>query len=318
VTLRSVFFGTPQFAVPALAALHEHTRVVGVVCQPDRRAGRGMKLTAPPVKEAALARGLDVYQPVRVRNGELQRWLEERRPDVALVVAYGRILPPPVLDTPARGCLNLHASVLPRYRGAAPIQWAIANGETETGISLMQMDAGMDTGPVFAVRRLSIGAETTGGELTLELADLAAAMVGNELLAAAAGELTATPQDDARASAAPPIDKEHLLIDWSRPRVEIVNQVRAFAPAPSAFTFSRQRRLKILEAAAGAAGGDAAPGLVIGARGNAVEVACGDGRVLVSRAGAEGKTAQSGRDLLNGRWLEVGGRLGPDTAPVAP
>jgi methionyl-tRNA formyltransferase len=316
--LRSVFFGTPQFAVPALAALHEHTHVVGVVCQPDRRSGRGMKLSAPPVKEAALARGLDVYQPARVRDGALQRWLEERRPDVALVVAYGRILPPPVLGVPSRGCLNLHASILPKYRGAAPIQWAIANGETETGISLMQMDAGMDTGPVFAVRRTAIAAETTGGELTQALAELAATMVGDEFLAAASGERAATPQDDARASAAPPIGKEHLQIDWSRSRVEIVNQVRAFAPAPGAFTFSRQRRLKILEAAAGANEASAAAGLVLGARGNALEVACGDGSVLVSRAGAEGKGPQSGRDLLNGRWLEVGGMLGPDTTPVPP
>ena len=277
-----------------------------------------MKLSAPPVKEAALGRGLDVYQPVRVRDGELQRWLEERRPDVALVVAYGRILPPAVLGVPRSGCLNLHASVLPSYRGAAPIQWAIANGETETGISLMQMDAGMDTGPVFAVRRIPIAADTTGGELTLALAELAAAMVGEEFIAAATGERQATPQDDARASAAPPIGKEHLLIDWSRPRAEIVNQVRAFAPAPSAFTFSGQRRLKILEAGLGAAEAGAAPGLVVGARGNAIEVACGDGSVLVARAGAEGKGPQSGRDLLNGRWLEVGGKLGPDATPVAP
>jgi len=176
----------------------------------------------------------------------------------------------------------------------------------------------MDTGPVFAVRRTPIAPETTGGELTLALAELAAAMVGDEFLAAATGERTATPQDDARASAAPPIGKEHLQIDWSRSRAEIVNQVRAFAPAPSAFTFSRQRRLKILEAGSGAAGAGAAPGLVIGSQGNAVEVACGDGSVLVSRAGAEGKGPQSGRDLLNGRWLELGATLGPDTAPGAP
>ena len=274
-----------------------------------------MKLTAPPVKEAALARGLDVYQPLRVRDGELQRWLAERRPDVALVVAYGRILPPPVLGVPARGCLNLHASVLPRYRGAAPIQWAIARGETETGISLMQMDAGMDTGPVFAVRRLPIAPDATGGDLTLALAELAAAMVGDEFLAAARGERLATPQDDAQASAAPPIGKEHLLIDWTWPSAAIVNQVRAFAPAPSAFTFAGQRRLKILEARPGSAGGEASPGLVIGTRGDALEVACGDGSVLVARVGAEGKGPQSGRDLINGRWLEVGLSLGSGAAP---
>ena len=302
--------------MPALAALHEHTHVAGVVCQPDRRSGRGMKLSAPPVKEAALARGLDVYQPVRVRDGELQRWLETLRPDVALVVAYGRILPPAVLSVPARGCLNLHASVLPKYRGAAPIQWAIAHGERETGISLMQMDAGMDTGPVFAVRRLPIGEQTTGGELTQALASLAAAMIPDELLAAAAGRLGAVPQDDARASAAPPITKEHLAIDWGRPRAAIVDQVRAFAPAPGAFTFSGQRRLKLLETRPGDADArGAAPGTILGTHGTALEVACGDGCIQIWRAGAEGKGPQSGRDLLNGRWLEVGGRLGPLTTP---
>jgi methionyl-tRNA formyltransferase len=314
---RSVFFGTPEFAVPALAALHEHTHVVGVVCQPDRRAGRGMKLMAPPVKEAALAHGLEVHQPVRVRDGGLARWLEDLRPDVALVVAYGRILPPSVLAVPARGCLNLHASVLPKYRGAAPIQWAIAEGETETGISLMQMDAGMDTGPVFAARRMPISPETTGGELTRALAALAAEMVPEEFLAATAGRLMAVPQDDARANAAPPITKEHLAIDWSRSSTRIVNQVRAFAPAPGAFTFSGQRRLKIREARAGAGGSSAAPGTILGTRGAALEVACGGGSVDVWRAGAEGKGPQSGRDLVNGRWLEVGGRLcpAPDEIP---
>ena len=276
-----------------------------------------MKRAAPPVKEAALALGLDVYQPVRVRDGELQRWLEARRPDVALVVAYGRILPPPVLGAPTRGCLNLHASVLPEYRGAAPIQWAIAEGRTETGISLMQMDAGMDTGPVFAVRRLPITPETSGGELTRALAELAAAMVGEEFLAAAAGELVAVPQDDARASSAPPITKEHLAIDWARSGADIVNQVRAFSPAPGAFTFSGERRLKVLEARLGAGSSSAPPGVILGTHGAALEVACGGGSVQIWRAGAEGKSPQSGRDLVNGRWLEVGGHLGSAASPPA-
>ena len=270
-----------------------------------------MKLQAPPVKEAALARGLDVYQPTRVRDGELERWLLARHPDAALVVAYGRILPPPVLAAPVHGCLNLHASLLPAYRGAAPIQWAIANGERETGISLMQMDAGMDTGPVFALRRLPIGDTMTGGELTRALAELAAAMVGEEFLAALAGKLQALPQDHERATTAPPITKEHLAIDWSRPSARIVDQVRAFAPTPGAFTFAAGRRLKILEARAGSGNAGAPPGTILGARAAAVEVACGDGSVEVWRAGAEGKNVQSGRDLLNGRWLEPGQRLGP-------
>ena len=296
--------------MPSLLALHEHTRVVGVVCQPDRRSGRGMQLTAPPVKEAALARGLDVWQPERVRDGALASWLENLRVDVALVVAYGRILPPAVLNAPARGCMNLHASILPRYRGAAPIQWAIAAGETETGVSLMQMDPGMDTGPVYALRRMRIGASTTGGELTTALSELAAAMVGDELLAAVRAEREAVAQDDTQATYAPPIRKEHLAVDWSLSRARIVDQVRAFAPAPGAFTFAGARRLKLLDVRRGGEACSAAPGTVLDVRQSAVEIACGDGTVELWRGGAEGKNPQSGRDLVNGRVLERGQRLG--------
>jgi methionyl-tRNA formyltransferase len=270
-----------------------------------------MRLAAPPLKEAALARGLDVYQPTRVRDGALAGWLEKLRVDVALVVAYGRILPPAVLAAPAHGCLNLHASILPAYRGAAPIQWAIANGETETGISLMQMDAGMDTGPVFAVRRMPIAADINGGELTRQLAELAAAMVGDELLAAVAGRLEAQRQDEQRATHAPPIDKEHLAIDWTRSSERIVNQVRAFAPAPGAFTFAGGRRLKILEARRGPSDVSGPPGSVLGASHTAALIACGAGSVEVLRAGAEGKNPQSGRDLINGRLLVAGWQLRP-------
>jgi len=276
-----------------------------------------MKLQAPPVKEAAIARGLEVYQPTRVRDGELRRWLEERHVDVALVAAYGRILPPDVLAAPRHGCLNLHASILPAYRGAAPIQWAIANGDGETGVSLMQMDAGMDTGAVFAVRRLPIGERMNSGELTVALAELGAAMVGEEFLAAVAGRLSAEPQEEARATAAPPIRKEHLPIDWAAPRARIVNQVRAFAPAPGAFTYAGQRRLKLLDARQGDAGQRGAPGEVLGTHLDAAVIACADGVVEIWRAGAEGKNPQSGRDLLNGRLLEPGQRLGPAPGPVA-
>jgi methionyl-tRNA formyltransferase len=311
VTLRSAFFGTPEFAVPALSALHERTQVVGVVCQPDRRSGRGMRLAAPPVKEAALARGLDVYQPTRVRDGALASWLENLRVDFALVAAYGRILPPAVLAAPAHGCLNLHASILPSHRGAAPIQWAIVAGDRETGISLMQMDAGLDTGPVFAVRRLPISDDMNGGELTRALAELAAAMVGDELLAAVSGGLEAQPQDEQRATHAPPILKEHLAIDWSLSSARIVDRVRAFAPAPGAFTFAAGRRLKILEARRGPSDAVGTPGTILGTRDEAALVACGVGSVEVWRAGPEGKNPQSGRDLVNGRLLVPGRELGP-------
>jgi methionyl-tRNA formyltransferase len=312
VKLRSVFFGTPEFAVPALTALHRHTHVVGVVCQPDRRAGRGMRLAAPPVKLAALEHGIEVYQPSRVRDGALASWLGNLRVEVALVAAYGRILPPEVLAAPAHGCINLHASILPAYRGAAPIQWALVNGEPETGVSLMQMDVGLDTGAVYAVRRLPIPEGMNGGELTTALADLAAQMVGEELLAAVAGRLRAVPQDERQATFAPPIEKEHLALDWAQPSEAIVRRVRAFAPAPAAFTFAGERRLKLLDARRGSAeSGSEAPGTVLGTRGDAALVACGSGSVEIARAGADGKNSQSGRDLINGRLLRLGQQLSP-------
>jgi methionyl-tRNA formyltransferase len=288
VTIRSVFFGTPAFAVPALEALHRVTQVVGVVSQPDRRAGRGMQLTAPAVKQTALALGLPVIQPEKVRTGELERWLRERAADVALVAAYGRILPIGVLSAPRRGCLNLHASILPDYRGAAPIQWALLDGRTETGISLMQMDEGMDTGPVFATRRLAIPPRMNGGDLGEELARLAAAMVGEELLAAVEGSLHASPQDSARATLAPPLTREQFWIDWTRSSTELLNQVRAFAPAPGAVTRSGQKRLKVLEAQLGSTTCSEAPGtILVGARGG-LEVACGSGALELLCAQLEG------------------------------
>jgi methionyl-tRNA formyltransferase len=271
-----------------------------------------MHLAAPPVKLAALERGIEVYQPSRVRDGALASWLRNLRVDVALVAAYGRILTPEVLAAPEHGCINLHASILPAYRGAAPIQWALVNGETETGVSLMQMDAGLDTGAVYAVRRLPIPDHMNGGELTKALADLGADMVGDELLAAVGGRLRAVPQDERQATAAPPIEKEHLLVDWARSSDAIVRRVCAFAPAPAAFTFAGERRLKLLEARRGsAATASEAPGTVLGTHGDAVVVACGSGSVEITRAGADGKNPQSGRDLINGRLLRPGQQLGP-------
>jgi methionyl-tRNA formyltransferase len=318
VSFRSVFFGTPAFAVPSLLALHELTRVVGVVCQPDRRAGRGMKLREPPVKEAANALGVPVYQPVRVRDGELEAWLTELDVDVAVVAAYGRILPPHVLSAPKQGCVNLHASILPAYRGAAPIQWALMHGESETGISLMQMNEGLDTGAVYAVRRCTITTDMDSGRLTDELAALAADVVRNELMSVLDGRLVALPQDERLATYAPPITREHQVIDWSRASHEIVNQVRALAPVPGAFTLVGERRLKLLELGIGSTSDGRSPGLVLEAASGAVEVACGVGSVELRRVQAEGRTAQTGRDLLNGRFIQAGQRLGqPDGSMLA-
>jgi len=267
-------------------------------------------LSAPEVKKAALALGLLVYQPERVRTGELERWLRERAPDVALVAAYGRILPSGVLSAPRLGCMNLHASILPEYRGAAPIQQALLEGKTETGISLMQMDAGMDTGAVFATRRCAIPEQMNGGELTDVLAALAATMVREEFLAAVAGELSAVPQDSARATLAPPIQREQLWLDWSRSSVQLLNQVRAFAPAPAAVTRIGQRRLKVLEARLGTSGLSGLPGLLLAAPGAALEVACGAGTLELCRAQVEGGKPQTARELQSGRLLQPGQQLG--------
>ena len=192
--MRAVFFGTPAIAVPALRALAEVAEIVAVVCQPDRPAGRGLTLQPPAVKAAALELGIEVHQPVKVKTGNLDEWLRERTPDVALVMAYGRILPPAVLGAPRRGCMNLHASLLPRWRGAAPINWAIANGDTESGVCLMQMDEGLDTGPVFARLSVPIGPQETAGELAEQLAATAAQLVRESLALAVDGALVALPQ----------------------------------------------------------------------------------------------------------------------------
>jgi len=268
-----------------------------------------MRMHAPPVKTAALARGLEVHQPLKVRDGQLEAWLRGRAPDVALVAAYGRILPTGVLGAPAHGCINLHASLLPAYRGSAPIQWALLDGQNETGISLMKMDEGMDTGPVFALRRHAIAPDTNAGQLTNELAELAADVVRHEFLDALAGRLVPAAQDHARATAAPPIERGQLGIDWRRPSRAIANQIRAFAPAPGAYTRAAGKRLKIVSAREGKSASVGEPGeIIVGPSG--VEVVCGEGTLELLRARAEGRSEQSARDLVNGRVLTRGARLG--------
>lgn len=306
-----MFFGTPGIAVPALRALNATTNLVGVVCQPDRRAGRGMKLTAPAVKLAALELGVEVHQPVKVRTGDLDQWLREREVELAVVLAYGRILPQAVLDAPTRGCVNLHASLLPELRGAAPINWAILNGATKTGLSLMQMDAGLDTGPVFTTCELTIGATENAGELTERMALAAAEMVERELPRVISGELIATAQDHAKATHAPPLDKAALTIDWSRSAQQISDWVRGLAPIPGARTTCAGKSLKLIEALPSAArcpSGE--PGEVVLADRSGLIVSCGGGHLEIRRAQPEGRKALGAADLINGRMLSLGDRLG--------
>jgi methionyl-tRNA formyltransferase len=287
--MRCVFFGTPEFAATALEALiasdHE---VVGVVCQPDKPAGRGQKLTAPPVKEAALRAGLPHAQPASVRKGDILETLRGWRPDIAVVAAYGRILPPALLTLPPHGCINIHASLLPRYRGAAPIQWAIARGETVTGITIMQMDEGMDTGDILMQRETAITADDTGSSLHDRLARIGAELALEALAAIAAGTATRTPQDHALATHAPMIRKDDGRIDWSRPALETERLVRAFDPWPSTFTFLSGLRLRILRAHVAAGGSGDAPGTVVAA-GDSLLVATGAGALALDEVQLEGR-----------------------------
>ncbi len=264
--MRALFFGTPDIAVPALDALHAVAEVAGVVCQPDKPAGRGLELKPPPVKLRAAELGLPVVQPTKIRTPEFAAWVRDAAADVALVIAYGRILPPAVLAAPRRGCFNLHASILPRYRGAAPITWAVVDGEHETGVSLMAMDEGMDTGPVFSIHRIPIDPEATADNLYLALGALAADVVRADLARAVAGELTATPQDHAAATMAPLLEKEHGRIDWARPASRVHDHVRGMTSWPGAFTTAGGKTLKVLESRTGATGGEQGPpGTVVAA-----------------------------------------------------
>jgi methionyl-tRNA formyltransferase len=310
--VRTLFFGTPDIAVPALRMLAATTELVGVVCQPDRPAGRGLALSEPAVKRAARELGVEVHQPVKVKTGTLHEWVRERSPDVALVLAYGRILPPNVLEAPRRGCMNLHASLLPAYRGAAPIQWAIIRGETETGIALMQMDEGLDTGPVYCERRLAIGENEDTGSLTTRLGELAAEVVREDLPRAVRGEISPTPQDTSRATYAPPMEKEHARLDWGLPARDIVNRVRGLSPRPGAYTTITGRTFKVLSARV-APGGVSDPdkaGTVIRADKGGLWIAAADGAVELVQAQVEGRKPMGAADLVNGRAVRLGQILG--------
>jgi methionyl-tRNA formyltransferase len=308
--MRTVFLGTPEIAVPALLALAETSTLVGVICQPDRPAGRGLALHEPAVKRTARELGVEVHQPVKVKTGNLDEWLAARAADVAVVLAYGRILPKAVLDAPRRGCMNLHASLLPKYRGAAPINWAIANGEIETGISLMQMDEGLDTGPVFCRRSVPIGRRETAGELAERLAQLAALVVREDLPRAVAGELQAVAQSDADATLAPPIGREHTRLDWTMSAERLSNLVRGMAPRPGAHTVLRGKSLRVLEAWPVDITLDATPGTVRVLGGTRLAVRAGSGWLELIRAQVEGKKPLDARELVNGRALKDGDVLG--------
>jgi methionyl-tRNA formyltransferase len=316
---RIVFMGTPEFAVPTLAKLADHFEVAGVFTQPDKPAGRGQQLAAPPVKRFSQERSLPVFQPRTLRDQAAQAKLAALRPDVIVVAAYGLILPKAILDLPPHGCINVHASLLPRYRGAAPIPAAILDGQAETGITLMRMDEGLDTGPMIAQAMININPDDTTGDLTPRLAELGARKVIEVLPRWIAGTLTPQPQDESRATWAPKFNKADGRLDWSHSALSLSRRVRAFSPRPGTFTWWNGKLIRILsvqvtgptlnEAWRQASRGTV--GLVV-TDGNDIGVVTGDGILRLVEIQLEGKRAMSAQDFARGQPSFVGSVLAHD------
>ena len=283
-----IFAGTPDFALASLEALVESGRTpVAVLTQPDRPAGRGKKLTASPVKRYAEEQGIEVMQPVSLRDANVVAEFEALAPDLLIVAAYGLILPQNVLDIPTHGCLNVHASVLPRWRGAAPIQAAILAGDETTGISLMAMTAGLDCGPVFHTAEVRIGDDEAAGDLHDRLASLGGATLVKHLDDILAGKLAAVEQDESLATYAPKIKKQDAAIDWTLPAPELARRVRAYNPFPGAFFFAGETRIKVWRATA--VDNDAEPGIVLQSDRDGIVVACGAGALRLDELQLPGK-----------------------------
>ena len=309
--LRIVFMGTPEFACPTLQMLLDRgEQVVGVVTQPDRPKGRGQQLQAPPVKELAQAHGIPVLQPVKVRVPEALAEIEALKPDLIVVVAFGQILPKALLEMPRHGCINIHASLLPAYRGAAPINWCIINGETETGITTMQMDVGLDTGDMLVKRAIPIGSEETASELHDRLAPLGAATMAETLDLLYAGRLQPEKQDDSQTCYAAMLKKEMGAIDWSATAETIHRLIRGVTPWPGAYSNLDGKLLKVLRARVG--NGSGVPGAVLSAGREGLEVACGAGSLIITELQLEGKKRMSAADFLAGYKIAAGTSLTKD------
>lgn len=289
MSIRIVYMGTPGFAAAVLRKLVEDSyEILACVSQPDKPVGRHMKLMSSPVKVLAESLGIPVFQPVSVRTPEFLDWIRSLQPDLIVTAAYGKILPQDVLDVPVYGCINVHASLLPKHRGAAPIQWSILSGDTETGITVMKMDAGMDTGDILSTAKISIEPDVTTVELTEKLALLGAQLLSQTIPGYLSGEIIPKRQDDAMASFSPPIRKEQGLIDWAESAIKIHNKIRALSSWPGAYTYLSKSRIKIYASAIDGDGcrkreeyiklyDSVTPGMIIYASKIELSVACGDG-----------------------------------------
>lgn len=308
--LKAAFMGSPAFAVPSLHTVAHHCDLRVVVCQPDRPAGRGRKLTAPEVKRAAQPLGVPIVQPTKMKDGTLAATLREHDLDVIVVVAFGRILPEAILSLPRYGCINVHGSVLPRWRGAAPIQRAVLAGDAETGVAIMQMDVGLDTGPVYRIARTPIGPAETSGTLFERLAELGAEALG-DFLAAFPEVPPPTPQSDEGVSHAPPLDKKEGVVDWARPARHVADHVRGMDPWPVAVTQHDGGPLKLFGASVVDAGESAAtPGTLLRVGADGIDVACLDGAVRIAQVQPAGKKRMDAHAWAAGRRIEPGVGLG--------
>jgi methionyl-tRNA formyltransferase len=316
--MRIVFCGTPQFAVPTLKYLLAQTdfEIVAVITQPDRPRGRGRKVSFSPVKEAALAAKLAVHQPEKIGAAENEALLRTLAPDCVVIIAYGQIIPARLLPIPKLGWINLHASLLPKYRGAAPINWAIVNGETRTGVTTMRIDAGMDTGEMLLRREMEIGATETAPELAARLSEAGAPLMAETLRGLAGETIVSEAQNDAEASYAPMLKKEDGRIDWKRPATEIYNRMRGFAPWPGAYTTFRGQschvwgELKSAEAGVDAMEmGNGPPGTIL-VEDHSLFVICGNATILrISTVRLEGRKQVTALEFANGARLKQGERL---------
>ncbi|MBF0284646.1 MAG: methionyl-tRNA formyltransferase [Magnetococcales bacterium] len=308
---RIVFMGTPEFAVPALSALITGPdRVVGVFTQPDKPAGRGMKLTPPPVKELAEKQGIPLFQPRRMRDPEALEMLRGLDADLAVVAAYGQILPKEILETPRFGCLNIHASLLPRWRGAAPIHRAVMAGDAVSGVTLMQMDEGLDTGAMLGTRERPLDDAITTGELHDCLSRLGAGLMREVIAELKEGRIQPRPQPAEGATYAKKITEAERRIDWRLEAVEVNRLVRGLHPFPSAYALRGEEPLKVLACRPACRSHDGTPGEVLALHDDGPEIACGAGGVILTEVQAAGKRRMAAGEWMRGQRLKPGDRLG--------
>ena len=311
--LKLVFCGTPAFAVPSLRALlaDSYFQVAAVVTQPDRPRGRGKKTASSPVKDAALEAGIPVYQPEKIKSESSLDYFKRLVPDAVVIIAYGQIIPPSLIAIPRLGWINLHGSLLPKYRGAAPINWAIVNGEKLTGLTTMQIDAGLDTGPMLLKYQTGIGAAETALDLYAQLAEAGAPLIVETLKKLDRGEIAPTPQDNSQASLAPPLKKEDGRIDWSLPAPNIYNRIRGLQPWPGAFTTFRGATCRIWGKPLKPVAAGGTPGIILPTQEDGLLVICGGSTVMhVEQVQLEGRNRISDREFMNGARIEPGEHFG--------